>query len=144
MNSDFVFKLKSFEIETEAILFRFSGYPISKNVHLDDNIIRLVCGHFVPNKMIETLLTPKFNYNCLDPYELYEHSCDYCESTCMFVCSVCNNFISELATIKTIQYMGLTSWIMAGISTEEFNIKIERKRKHESDHTEYFNKMTCF
>jgi hypothetical protein len=144
MSSDFVFQLKSFETEAEAIHFRFSGHPVSDNVHLDDNIIRTACGHFVPNKMIETLLVPKFSYRCLDPYELYEHSCNYCESTCMFVCSLCNNFISELATIKTIQYMGLTSWIMAGMSEIESDNPIQRKRKNETDHKENLNKMICF
>ena len=132
MASDFVFQLKSFETEAEAIKFRFCGHPLSQNVYLDDMIIRIACGHFVPNKMIETLLTPKFSYSCLDPYELYEHSCNYCESTCIFECSICKNFISEVALIKSVQYMGLTSWIMTGVT--ELNNSIQRKRKNEIDH----------
>jgi len=106
----------------------------SQNPHWRNVIIPLHCGHVVPNFCLQEI----FCEGCSN-----EEGCAECtEKMCVFVCTLCNEAITQVASVHVVVANGTGNWLASvphprhvTCNGEGSDTPIVRKRRNESETT---------
>lgn len=107
-----VFSIKSYPtFESTMYALYKSGIDVKNSFqHLENKILQLNCGHFVPNKLISQHVFPRFQHEC----ECNDTGCAQCmENMCLFVCTLCDKTITPISTFNTVQIQGMNNWLIS-------------------------------